>query len=389
MTTSTAEFEQLESALQSGGVETMLDSLTEQLRGQKKYHELFEALKMKVRQRLDLPLLYGDEGDELDARLRDQLEEGLIEACREVGLLLIREGSLREGYMYLRPVGDKEAVVAELAKIEPDEDNLEEYIELALHEGLDVRRGFQLVLEHYGTCNSITTYEQSMPQRAKSDQQTAAALLLEHLHKELVETVKADIAQQEGGAEPAESTLGELVADRDWLFNEGSYHVDTTHLGSTVRFARVLEDAKLLRLALDLTHYGRLLDTQFQYQGDEPFADFYPSHALYYQALLGENVDESLAYFKQKSEMLDVDSHGMAAIEIYIDLLARLDRYQEAIDATIDLTPADAQPIGFAPSLLDLSQSAGQYDSLLEHSRGQGNLLSFAAGLAFAKGSGK
>ena len=88
------------------------------------------------------------------------------------------------------------------------------------------------------------------------------------------------------------------MADREWLFQDNAYHIDTTHLASTVRIARVLADPADLRLALDLTEYGRRLSQQFQYQGDEPFVETYPSHALYFQALLGENVEEALAYFQ-------------------------------------------------------------------------------------------
>src|SRR5688500_448003 len=82
----------------------ILDQLMQQLRAQKKYHELFEALKMRVREQLGLPLLYGDAMDDLDETRREKLEDGLLDACREVGMLLLDEGKIREGWMYLRPV---------------------------------------------------------------------------------------------------------------------------------------------------------------------------------------------------------------------------------------------------------------------------------------------
>ena len=359
MSTSTADFEQLQGELDQGGVTAAIDGLIQRLREKKSYHELFEALKMKVRHSLGLPLTYGDAGDDLSPELRTRLEDGLIDACRDVGMRLLDEGQVREGWMYLRPVGDRQAAAEALAKIEIDEDNVEEVVEVALHEGVDPARGFSLVLEHYGTCNAITTFESALHQHARKDQQAAAGLLVAHIHEELTATVKADIAQQQG-TEPAENTLRELVADRDWLFSENSYHIDTTHLASAVRFARMLEDEQQLRLALDLTEYGRHLSSQFQYQGEEPFPEHYSSHALYLQALLGENVDEAVDYFRGRAETLDIDEHGTVAIEVYIDLLARLERYAEAIDATLSLLPGDRQTMGIAPSLLGTVAAVGQ-----------------------------
>ena len=58
MSTSTADFEQLQSELDSGGVAAAIDGLIERLREKKSYHELFESLKMKVRYGLGLPLTY-------------------------------------------------------------------------------------------------------------------------------------------------------------------------------------------------------------------------------------------------------------------------------------------------------------------------------------------
>ena len=380
MATTQTEFEVLQTELAAGGVPAVLERLVEQLRAKSRYHELFEALKMKVRLEIGLPVQYDESGDELDEATRLKLEEGLVDACREVGMLMIRDGAIREAWMYLRPVGDRAAAAAALAEVESTDENLDEMVEVCLHEGVDPARGFRLVLDHYGTCNAITTFEATLQQRTPAEQRHTAGMLVEHLHGELLASVKADIAQNEG-AEPEAQTLRELVSDRDWLFGEHRYHLDTTHLASTVRFARLLEDGQQLRLALDMTEYGRRLSDQFQYEGDEPFTDIYPSHALFYQAVLGENLEEALEFFRQKAETVDAYEYGRSAIEIYIDLLARLGRLDEAIEATIQYSSPDAQPIGHAPSLLELSDQAGNYDRLLDHCRDHDDLLGFATGL--------
>lgn len=379
----TSEFDQLQANLATGGVDKVLDTLAESLRAKKQYRELYEALKMKVRLKLGLPPMYSETPDDLTEPQKLQLEEGLLAACKEVGLLLLNEGAIREGWMYLRLTGDTAAAKAALAQIEVDDDNREEFVEVALHEGVDPARGFKLVLENYGTCNAITTFEGAMHQKTKAQQQAAAGMLVEHLHKDLVYSVKADIARQEGTS-PEAGTLKELVADREWLFLDNAYHIDTTHLSSVVRFSRMLDDPAQLRLALDLTEYGRRLGTQFQYASDEPFADMYPSHALYLQALLGENVEVALAFFRERAEMLDIASHGTTALEIYVHLLSRLGRHKEAIDALIDLTPADQRNAQYVPLLLELSQLAGNYDRMMTFCRERDDLLGFATGLVQA-----
>ncbi|QDU26025.1 hypothetical protein ETAA8_10970 [Anatilimnocola aggregata] len=376
-----ASVQQLQSSLAQGGAAAVLVQAAEQLRKEKRHHELFEALKMQLRLRLGLPLQSSEGSDGLSEPLRKELEDGLIAACREVGTLLIKEGKVREGYMYLRPVGELAEARALLEQVVPDEDNTEELIEVLLHEGVDIGRGFQLMIDQYGTCSSITQYEQSVARRPRHEQQPAARKLLQKVHSDLVGSVKHDIARQEGGT-PPENTLLELIRDREWLFFENAYHIDTTHLAATVRNARVLTDPTDLRMALDLTEYGRRLSQQFQYQGDEPFADQYPSNALYFQSLLGENVDEAIAYFQQKSELLDPQYHGSVPIETYVELLARLNKPGQAIAAAIKLNPKTVAPIGMAPSLIELAIQAKQFDAVLSHCQEQGDILGYAACLA-------
>jgi hypothetical protein len=172
-----------------------------------------------------------------------------------------------------------------------------------------------------------------------------------------------------------------LVRDRDWLFQENSYHLDTTHLAATARIARNLSEPADLRLALDLTEYGRRLSQQFQYQGDEPFAELYPASALYFQALLGKNTDEAVHFFQTKAELLDPQHHGYAAIETYVDLLARLNRNDEALSAAMKFGLASTQRLGNAPALVELAGRSRNVSPLLAHCRDKGDLLGFAAAL--------
>lgn len=377
---SVSDFDQLQAAVAAGGAEAGLARAAELLRQEKKYHELFEVLKMQLRRKLGLPILASDAADGLSEPQRNQLEDGLIEACRDVGTALLKQGQIREGWMYLRPVGDRAEAARLLGGVEASEENYEDLIDVCLHEGVDIGRGYGLILEHFGTCNAITQYDSSIVRRPRAEQAPAARRLLAQVHADLVASVKADIARQEG-QQPPEQTLRDLLQDREWLFQDNSYHLDTTHLAATVRIARVLSEPADLQLALDLTEYGRRLSQQFQYQGDEPFAETYPANALYFQALLGENVQAALDYFQTKAEMLDPQHHGYGAIETYVDLLSRTGRPAEALAAAVKFGVGSIQPLGNAPPLVELARKSGDFAPVLAHCREKQDLLGFTAAL--------
>jgi hypothetical protein len=375
-----SDFERLDQAAAQGSA-AVLEQLIDQLRSRHQYHELFEALKMRVRSQLNLPLAFSDAADDLDESRRTKLEEGLLSACREVGFLLLQDGQVREGWMYLRPVGERVATADALAKIPANQDNVDALIEVCLNEGVDVRRGFELVLEHYGTCNAITTYESSLARHGRPDQQSAAELLVRHIHAELLRSVAADIGRQEGQP-PQQSTLRDLVANREWLFGEYSYHLDTTHLASTVRIARTAENPDVLRLALDLTEYGRRLAKQFQYKGEEPFAEIYPSHALYFSARLGENVDQAIEYFRQRAASLPVAEFGSLPMETLVQLLEHDGRYEEAIQELMLFAAQEQRPRQVVPLLMDLAAKAGDYTPVAVFCRRHEDLLGYGTVLA-------
>jgi hypothetical protein len=288
--------------------------------------------------------------------------------------------------MYLRPVGDKATIAAALERIEPTDDNLEELVGVALHEGVHPRLGFELVLKHFGTCNAISRFEGTMYQQPRADQQSVAALLIDHLHHELLDNVRADIARQ-AGSPPAEGSISAVVAERDWLFDGDNYHIDTSHLNAVVRIARLITAAEPLRQAADLTEYGRRLSRQYQYAGEEPFTDVYAHHNLFFRAQLGEQVEAALAHFAERARAVPVDEQGTAAAEVYIALLARLGRAREAIEAHLQLLPRGARTTGFAPSLLELARQAGDFSRVIDVCREREDVLGFAAGLVEARQS--
>ena len=357
---------------------TAVARMVQHFREQRRPIELFEALKMQVRDRLGLPLIAPEDEPRLAEDVDRQIESGLLDACREVGEMMFSLGRVREGWMYLRPTGDVARAAELLRDIEPNEENIDELIQVLLHEGVDVGRGYQLLIDRNGTCNSITAYEQQIAMRGKRDRQAAATRLLDHFYGELCEAVRGDISRHEAPAGPDE-TLGQMLQKRSWLVTDGGYHLDTTHLSSVIRLARVLDDQPSLQKAWELTQYGRRLNHQFQYPGDEPFVDFYPSHSAYFNILLGRDVEIGLDLFYRKALAADASKAGTAPMEVYVDLLNRCGRPVAAIDAALKLVPDTVPSQRIVPLLIEMADTCGHYQPIMDFCRKREDVLGFTA----------
>ncbi|XZE43221.1 hypothetical protein SH467x_002774 [Pirellulaceae bacterium SH467] len=384
-------FEQLQKLHTESGPVATAKRLVEEMRQQKRYPELFEALKMYHRVELGLPAVQtdptgnGSNTNLLGDPVQDQLDKRLIESCKEVGAALLRQGALQEGWMYMRAVGDREAAAEALESVDATQENLDMLLALLVQEGVDVRRGTLLSLSMRGTCNTITMMDSIIAMRGRADQQAAVGVLVEHVHQELLESVRADLQRRENWTadhpDARELSLEKLLVSRPGLLKDGTYHLDTTHLASTIRFARILDDEKSLRLALDIAQYGRQLHAQYQYPSDEPFADLYPMSIALFKALLGEQLEGAVRMFLQKAESLDPQEHGTVAIETYADLLTRIGRPGEAMQFLIKRMPRGMRPYGIAPSLIELAELSGEYQTMMNHARERLDDVGFAAAL--------
>jgi len=389
------DFMMLEQLADNEGLQAAAQELVERMRQQKLYPELFEARKMLHRVELGLPPVQVDPigahgkrsaAIQQDPQVQDELDKRLLDACREVGGGLMRSGRLQEGWMYLRAVGDDAFASEAMAAVEPTQDNLDLLLNLYVHEGVDIGRGTELCLKMRGTCNTITMLDSIVAMRGRSDQQAAVEALVKHVHQELLANLIADVTRRMPQVNaPEDHTIVAWLGIVPGLLRDGTYHLDTTHLASTVRFARVLDDPSTLRLAADLAEYGRQLHAQYQYSSEEPFADLYPMSLAWFRALLGEHVDAALRVFRQKAESIDLEEHGTIGIETYADLLARIGRPDEAGKYLIRTMPDGMRPFGVAPSLIELSSASGEFQPMKDHAKQRGDLIGFAAALLQSK----
>jgi hypothetical protein len=367
-----SDFDQIDQALRSGGPAGGLDFLATKVLGEKNYPLLFEVRLLKKRHELGLPLIQVDDAAPMPPDVRRDYDQTFMDTAREVGGLFLADGNIQRAWPYFRAVGETAPVAAAIDKIEFQE-GMEPIIEIAFMERVHPYKGFQMILSHYGTCRAITSFGQ-FPCREGRDE--SLRLLVRTLHAELVERLKRVITGVEGQAPDTES-VSALIAGRDWMFEDGSSYIDTSHVISVVRFSLDLQDAETLALAEELTGYGARLKSPYQERSEPPFDDFYVDHGVYFRALQGKDTDGAVAHFRKKMEDSDPAETGSAPAQVLVGLLARLDRYREAIEVS-QAHLADVNPSELAcPTVIQLCFLAGDYDRLRTVARERGDLLNY------------
>lgn len=374
-------FDLIDETLRSGGPDAGFDLLAKKVLEEKNYPLLFEVRLLKKRHELKLPLIQADDSAPMPPETRREYDKTFIDAAREVGGLFLAEGNIQRAWPYFRAIGDTAPVASAIEKFESTE-NVEPVIEIAFLERVNPYKGFQMILSNYGICRAITSFGQ-FPSREGRDE--SLRLLVRTLHGELIESLKRVIARNEGQA-PETNRVADLMAGRDWLFEGTSYYVDTSHLVSVMRYSLDLTDRETLGLAVELAEYGDRLAPMFHERSDPPFDDIYNDHAIYLRALRGEAVDEAVAHFRRKVEACDPEETGTAPFQMLVGLLARLERYEEAIEISQRyLGQVSPSELG-CPSVVQLCFLARDYEKLRAVARAGGDLLHYTAA-ALGQGS--
>jgi len=374
-------FSKLDESHTSAGPAEAIDGLIALLREQRDYHKLFDALLMKTKFEMNLPLGHPTSFDDVPTDEQSGFEERYVAAAREVGDLLLVDGDLQQAWMYFRTIREPERIAEAIENLEVSADadeRTEGIINIALYEGAHPVKGLEIMLQTHGTCNTITALDQQMHQLQPQQRRASAALLVRQLYRDLCQTVAHEIERKEDAA-PQHASLAELLEGRDWLFDEGNYHIDVSHLNSVVRFARFLEQSDTeLRQVAELADYGGKLDRQFQYPSDPPFDDFYPAHRAYFRVIADDGRDAGLDYFRNKLAAPDEEQDQPMLAYVLVDLLTRVGRLDEALQ-TAQQHLQDVEEQGF--SFGQLCRQAGRLDVLREAARQRGDAVTYTAAL--------
>jgi hypothetical protein len=379
-----ANFEQIERDVAEHGGSVAIARLCAALRERRDYASLFYALLMKKRFELGVSPVPTEPVQALPAALHAAYEDGIREAGREVGMLYLQQGDIPRAWAYFRMIGEPGPVAAALEEFQlGDGEDSQQVIEIAFHQGVQPRKGFDWILERFGICSAITTVSGHDFSQMPEARVYCIQRLVRALHAELVDRLKAEMAHKEGTA-PETNSVPQLIAGRDWLFADEFYHVDVSHLSSVVQFSLQLPDGEELGLARELCAYGARLSTRFQYPGEPPFEDLYRDCGVYLSILGGVQVEEGLDHFRAKVAASTPENEGTMPAEVLVNLLVRLNRLDEAVAvARKRLAGVTDRPLN-CPSITELCQRTGDYQTLAEAAREQGDPVHFLAGLLAA-----
>lgn len=375
-------FDELAQSHEKQGPQGALDELVRQLRDGGDYHRVFDATMLRHKFEINAPLTHPTSLDDVPDQHLESFKQHYIDAARETGRLFLNDGKIAEAWPYFRTIGETNDIAAAIEAVpvrtEYDEGQ-EELIQVALYEGAHPVKGLEMLLKSHGTCNTVTAMEQITPQLSAEQRRESAALLVETLHTDLMQSLRHEVEQRMPMQPPA-STIRELISGRDWLFENGNYHIDVSHLNAVVRFARSFEsDTPQLPLALDLCVYGECLDPQFQYPGDPPFDEFFTGHRHFFQVLSDRERTDSIEFFESKLQAEpDLPDQKLIAY-VLVDLSLRCEHPERALELAEQYLTEDAQQLGF--SFADLCAETGRFDVLERVARSQGDIIGFAAAL--------
>ena len=378
-------FDAFDRMLRTAGSDAALEWLVGALEERGEFRALLDALLLKARHELGLPLIQVGSLSELPEPARSKYEDRYVEAIRAVGNRLLSVGDIPGAWPYFRAIAEREPVAAALEEyaLAEGDDQIGAIVDVAFNQGAHPRKGFELILEHYGACSAITSFDHLPPD--ESVRVPCAERLLRHIHEQLTASLRADIARRGQPQPPDGTSIAGLIAGRDWLFEDDAYHIDTSHLASTVRIAPILTSAESLALAVELTDYGRRLSERHRYDGEPPFERTYEDHAVYLRALLGQEVEPAIAHFtaKLKPPSPDVPLHPADSLpaQTLVRLLIRLDRTERAIDVAAEQLAGFPESALICPSVAQLCQRAGLPDRLAKVARDHGDLVNYAAAL--------
>ena len=375
-------FDQIRADAGNNDVSAALEKLVANLTEKRLYHPLFEAIKLQTRHRLNLPLLFDQRREKLDSKIQSELESGLLEACRTVGLLLVADQKLGEAWVYLQPLDDRALFESLLEKYKVIDDNADEVIDVALMQMAAPATGFRLVLERYGTCDGISTFE-SLAHTFDAEYRTQLSeILVDHLHSELIENLKNHLSQNKPTHLTDDLSLENLIRNRDKILTDAGPLVDATHLASTMRIGRSVNSRERQLQLCEMAQYGCLLDESYQFEGDSPFENTFADHLTYYRALVADSIDanevtQAIEFFDNKSKASADDPFNPVADEVFVDLLFRLGHSSQAIQASLDRLANRAELAGIAPSVHQMATRPEHFQMLQSHFQERDDLLGF------------
>ncbi len=375
----TEQFENLRAVLATAGPKAAVEKLCDELRTAGDYHSLFYAILMKKRVELGVSPFPTGPSSDLPPDAHEPYESAIRDAAREVGNIYLKTHDFAKAWGFFRLIGEPGPVKAALEAFEsgPDDDTYP-LVDIAWHQQVHPRKGFDIYLTRHGICSTITMVGGSDLSTHPDLRTYCFTGLVRSLHEQLSDRLRNDL---EARGLPVGGTIPEMLQDE--LFGEDVYHIDVSHLSSVVQMALQLlpTETTALEKAHNLSAYGQRLARQFQGDADAPFENTYADYAVYLDVLLGRDVENGLRHFETKIERELAEGNSFPA-EVYINLLLKVDRQADALAAGRKYLSRLPDDRGLScPSLMDLARQVGDFPALAEAAKEKGDPVSYLAGL--------
>lgn len=376
-------FERIREALASGPLAAAEVLITE-LRAAEDLDNLFYGLLLKKRLELGVSPFPTGPASELPPETHEAYEEAIREAGRLVGRLYLERGDFPKAWAYFRMLGEPEPLRQALESFQPAEGmDLYPFIDVAWHQGVLPKKGFDVLLEHHGICSAITTLSSADLSSHAELRDYCIGQLVRALHQQLAERIRADLAGR-GVSVPNDATITQMVAAHPELFAEDAYHVDTSHLSSVVQMSLYLPDGAELALACELCEYGRRLSPGLKGFNDAPFDETYDDYLAFLRVVAGVDVEANLSRFKEKAAREAAEGSSYAA-QVYVNLLVRAGRHREALEAAKQFLIHENEQNLVCPGVSELARKLGDYESIAQAGRARWDGVQFLAGLIAAQ----
>jgi hypothetical protein len=378
-TLSAETYDRLQATLASKGPAAAVDELCSDLRQLGDLGALFYALLMKKRVELGVSPFPTGAAADLPAATHADYEQAIRDAGRLVGGEFLKRHDLRKAWFYFNMLGEPSPVREYLDAFRPtDADDVQPLIEVGLYHGVHPTKGFDLVVERYGICNAITTYSGQDFSRSPEAKQHCIRALVRSLSEQLRERLKADV-ESRGGSVADGQSVGDIVKAHPELFDEGAYHIDTSHLSSVCQFALEVEQSPERKMARDLCAYGERLSESFRFAADPPFEKTYADYKILLDVVDGVDVEAGLKHFHDKVEPAAKEGSTFPA-EVYVNLLLKLGRKTEALEVAKKFLASENRQLS-CPGVYELCQQAGDFAGMAEAAKVRGDGVNFLAGL--------
>ncbi|HCP12844.1 MAG TPA: hypothetical protein DIT89_10965 [Planctomycetaceae bacterium] len=333
--------------------EHILDTLEQALLDQQDFHRWFDARMIRARRQLGLPLTQPTSLRDIPEAQEAEWRKAYTDAARDAGYHFLRNNLLADAWAYFRTIREPQPVRDAIEQLVQSSDgtpgaDTDEVLNVALYEAAHPVAGITLLLRTHGTCNTVTALSQMIGQMTPAERRQAAAVMVRHLYADLLANVRRDVERRQPALKP-DLTLRELIAGREFLFADGNYHIDVSHLHSIVGFARHLhrEDPEL-RLAIDMSLYGQQLSEHLRYPADVPFDDYYSASEQFLQAVAGIDVAAGLNGFTQRLQQEpDAPDQRLIAF-VLVDLAQRCGKTAEILPIAAPHLSRMEDPNGFS-----------------------------------------